>query len=147
VLIERGCHLPVIFLSAEADVRTAVNVLQRGAVDLIEKESCEAPVLIESVRRAIAKDAAQRAYVLELNDLRQRAAEMTPREVEVADLLADGKSNRQTALALGLSERTVEIHRGRIMAKMRCESIVNFGVQWLKLQQARKSLGNPNIPR
>jgi two-component system response regulator FixJ len=138
VMAERGLCLPIIFLSAAANVRTAVEVLHRGAFDLIEKP-CERGVLLAAVQKAMAHDAHQSAQRRELQLLQERMDELTPREHEVAELLAGGNSNRQTALALGLSERTVEIHRARIMAKMQCDSIVNFGIQWLKIKSARKS--------
>jgi FixJ family two-component response regulator len=146
VLVERGCRLPIIFLTAAADVPTAVSVLQRGAVTLIEKPFT-AEVLIRAVDDAIKIASAQQAQALELNDLHRRMSQLTPREREVADLLASGKTNRQTAIALGLSERTVEIHRGRIMAKMKCDSIIDLGLGWHKLQASiKRSQGGITSP-
>jgi two-component system, LuxR family, response regulator FixJ len=138
LMAERGYGLPIIFLTATADVRTAVGVLQRGAIDLIVKPF-EPEELVKAVQAALAKDVAQRAELGELNELYRRVAELTPREREVADLLAQGNSNRETANFLGLSERTVEIHRSRIMTKMQCDSIVNFGIQWSKVRAAPTS--------
>jgi FixJ family two-component response regulator len=148
VLVERGCRLPIIFLSATADVPTAVTVLQRGAVTLIEKP-CKPELLVRTVNDALEIDRAQRAQLVELNELKKRLSQLTPRERQVAELLAEGKSNRQTAIALGLSARTVEIHRGRIMAKMNCDSIVNLGLSWHKLQEAFMQAGDrtPAVPQ
>jgi two-component system, LuxR family, response regulator FixJ len=137
-MVERGFSLPIIFLSAAADVPTAVDVLRRGAVNLIEKP-CEPGALIRAVQSAVVTSTARLAERSELDELQQCASTLTPRERQVADLLALGNSNKQVAIALALSERTVEVHRARIMAKMGCESIVNFGVQWAKLQSGIKS--------
>ncbi len=146
VLNERHCRLPIIFLSAKADVRTAVDVLHRGAVDLIEKNA-DHGAIVAAVRKAFARDLTQRAEWAELTLLRRRARALTPREREVGDLLAQGKTNRQTALALGVSERTIEIHRARVMSKMECESIASFAVQWMKLQAANASEARaPAVP-
>jgi FixJ family two-component response regulator len=140
ILHERGFTLPIIFLSGNVNVRTAVDVLQRGAIDMIEKTR-PPDVLIRAVQNAIERDASERAKLRELYELRRRMRELTPREHEVADLLALGNSNRQIAIVLGLSERTIEIHRGRIMAKMQCDSIVNFGIIWLKVSSNEKPAG------
>jgi FixJ family two-component response regulator len=134
LMAERGYVLPIVFLTATTDIRTVVGVLHRGAVDLIVKKPFEQESLVRAVQTALARDVTQRREMGERTELRRRMGELTPRELVVADLLAQGKSNKQTAIVLGLSERTVEIHRSRIMAKMRCDSIVNFGVQWSKVR-------------
>jgi FixJ family two-component response regulator len=128
-LRERGIDAPVIFLTAAADVQATAAVMKRGAADVLLKP-CDVNALREAVRQAMATDAAHRQRRDQLRDIRRRMAKLTPREHEVAILLASGSINKQIAAKLGLSERTVEIHRGRVMAKMGTDSIARFAVQW-----------------
>lgn len=117
--------LPVVFLTATADVPTTVTIMKRGALDVLQKPF-DADALVAAVRNALARDAAAAAEAARRAEVRERAARLTPRERQVMDLVVRGLANKLVARELGLSDRTVEIHRGRVMEKMRAESIADL---------------------
>jgi len=117
--------LPVIIVTAHADVPQTVQLMRAGALDVIEKP-VDHEGLVAGVRRALEQEAAAWAQGSNTAELRRRAATLTPREREVLAHLAEGKSNRETGGALGISPRTVEVHRGRIMSKMRSDSMTGL---------------------
>ena len=117
--------LPVIILTAHADVPTTVQLMRAGALDVLEKP-CEPDSLLRVVQAALAQEAEAWARGSSTADLRRRIDSLTPREREVLEQLALGKSNRDTGEALGISPRTVEVHRGRIMNKMRADSMTGL---------------------
>lgn len=121
-LIARGVKTPIIFITAHADVAMAVRAMKNGAFDLLEKPFTDQQVL-ERVGRALEKDRAETRSQAHLDTLRARYARLTPREREVMQLLLRGKANKVVAHDLGISERTVEIHRSRIMRKMGASSL------------------------
>jgi FixJ family two-component response regulator len=132
VLGESGVDLPIIFFSGVADVPSTAAVMKRGAVDVIQKP-CDAHTLVSAVHSAIEKDRTRREERLRLAQFKRRIAELTPREKEVASLMASGMTNKQIALKLSVSDRTVEIHRSRVMSKMQVDSIAGFVVQWMSV--------------
>jgi FixJ family two-component response regulator len=133
-LAERNIAIPVIFLSAKASVAMTAAVMKRGAFDLIEK-GCKTAVLLEAVRLALEAHARDRARRVKVAAIRARIATLTPREHEVAALLATGLGNKQMAQVLGVSGRTVEIHRARVMAKMQTDSLAHFVLQWAEAEK------------
>jgi len=114
--------LPIIFLSAHGDVPIAVHAIKAGAVDFLEKPFRDQE-LIDKVQDAIEVNARLRRDLAERNRIAGRIAALTPREREVMELVVQGKTNKAIASELGLSQRTVEIHRARVMEKMRAESL------------------------
>ena len=128
-LTERKIRLPIIFLTSTADVPTTVTLMKKGAVDLIEKSS-HPSVILKAVHLAIAVDAEARTRRAKAAEIRLRVETLTPREREVAGLVARGFANKQIAATLFLSERTVEIHRSRVMSKMQTDSVAHFVLQW-----------------
>jgi FixJ family two-component response regulator len=124
-LNERGAELPVIILTGTADVPTAVAAMKGGAVDLIEKP-VTAEVLEARVRHALARDAARRDRRAQRDTIEARAAELSAREREVMDLVVAGLANKQIAVRLRLSEKTVEAHRSRVMRKMQADSVAEL---------------------
>ncbi len=118
-------HMPVIILTGHGDVSTAVRAMKSGAVDFLQKPF-QAERLLELIQHALEKDAAER----DAADLRTRIARrlqtLTRREGEVARLVVAGRANKVIAIELQISERTVELHRARIMKKMRARSLAEL---------------------
>jgi len=118
----RGMSLPVVVLTGHGDVPSAVQALKGGAVDYLEKPF-DADVLLERVRQAVERDADARVAARRRAALAERIERLTPREREVMELVVAGKANKVVAIELDISERTVELHRGRIMRKMKARSL------------------------
>jgi FixJ family two-component response regulator len=114
--------LPVIFVTAHGDVPMAVHAMQAGAVDFMQKPFNE-QALLDRVQQAIQQDRKNREVMRRAEEVRARVESLTPREHEVMELVAEGKANKVIAIDLGVSERTVEIHRARVMQKMQAESL------------------------
>ncbi|MGA7540558.1 MAG: response regulator transcription factor [Steroidobacteraceae bacterium] len=121
----RGAILPVIFITGHGDIPMAVEAMQHGAHDFLQKPFRDED-LIERVRRALAKDAKARTALEEHKAIRGRLDSLTPREREVLALMARGKPNKIMAHELGVSQRTVEIHRARVMEKSGASSLAEL---------------------
>lgn len=124
-LIRIGSILPVILITNHADIPMVVEAMREGAFDFLEK-----PVrhqdLIDRVAAAIKKDAQNRESIRRQADIRGRFLTLSAREKEVLQLVVDGRANKVIAQDLGLSERTVEVHRGNIMDKMGAQSLAHL---------------------
>jgi FixJ family two-component response regulator len=127
-----GDPCPVVFLSGESDVPTSVQAMKGGAVDFLTKPVIREK-LLESVRAALAKDAAGRAERERSDSLTSRLAKLTPREYEVLNLVAEGLLNKQIAAQLGTAEKTVKVHRARAMRKMEVGSVAELVRRMAKL--------------
>src|SRR5579872_5445408 len=121
----RGAIIPVIFITGHGDIPMAVEAMQHGAHDFLQKPFRDED-LIERVRRALAKDAKARAALEEHKVIREHLDSLTPREREVLALMARGKPNKIMAHELGVSQRTVEIHRARVMEKSGASSLAEL---------------------
>lgn len=124
-LNRRGAMIPVIFITGHGDVPMAVEAMQRGAMDFLQKPFRDQD-LIDRVRKALALDRGMRARLEARHAIRSRLAMLSPREMQVLRLLANGKSNKQMAGDLGVSQRTVEIHRAHLMQKMEAKSVAQL---------------------
>ena len=124
-LNRRGAIIPVIFISGHADVPMAVEAIQHGAFDFLQKPFSDQD-LIDRIQRALAADADNRRALQQLDELRTRYASLTPREQEVLVLVTDGRANKVMAGDLGVSQRTIEIHRARVMEKMGARSVAQL---------------------
>lgn len=113
-----ACPIPVIFLSGEGDVRTAVRAVKRGAIDFLQKPDFEVSELLALVRDALEQHKAHASRREQETTLRRGLAQLSERELEVARLAAAGLANKVIGAELGISERTVEVHRGRAMRKL-----------------------------
>jgi len=124
-LTDRGYDLPIVFITGHGDVPMAVEAMKRGALDFLRKPFDD-DELLDSVQRALSTEAQHSAEVEEAAALQSRVAELTPREQEVFERVAQGQANKVIAIELGISERTVEIHRSQVMHKTRCRSLAEL---------------------
>lgn len=121
----RGAIIPVIFITGHGDIPMAVEAMQHGAFDFLQKPFRDQD-LIDRIQRALAADEKNRAALRERDRVRARLDSLTPREREVLDLMMRGKPNKVMAAELGLSQRTVEIHRARVMEKTDASSLAQL---------------------
>ena len=124
-LNRNGSMLPIILVSGHGDIPMAVQAMKDGAFDFLQKPFRDQD-LLDRINGALKLDAENRASVDRLADLTQRSDSLTPREREVMALVVDGKANKVIAIDLGLSERTVEIHRANVMEKMGARSVAHL---------------------
>jgi two-component system, LuxR family, response regulator FixJ len=124
-LAREGQSLPVIIITGHGDVAMAVKAMQAGAMDFIEKPFHDED-LLRSIRRALDYDQRSRLSRAARADILARQAELTPREHEVMGMVTEGKANREIAVALGVTAKTVEAHRARVMEKMRANSLAEL---------------------
>lgn len=121
-LERRGAAPPIVFLTGHADVPASVMAMKRGAIDFLEKPVKEAE-LVSALERALERDHRQRSERDEVALLQRRYSALTPREREVLSEMLAGQLNKQAAFSLGIAERTVKLHRSRVMEKMGAGSV------------------------
>ena len=124
-LNELNVITPIIFITGHGDVPMAVEAMQMGAVDFIQKPFKDQD-LLSRIQTALVRDAHMRRELTERETIRARLADLTPRELEVLKLVAEGRANKVIAGDLDLSQRTVEIHRARVMEKMHAKSLAHL---------------------
>jgi FixJ family two-component response regulator len=124
-LIELGSTLPIIFITGHGDVPMAVEAMQKGAVDFIQKPFRDQE-LLDRIGEALTADRERRTEQQKIADVAERVCQLTNREKEVLDLVVTGKPNKVIAYELGVSQRTVEIHRARVMEKMHAKSLADL---------------------
>ncbi|HXZ60802.1 MAG TPA: response regulator transcription factor [Steroidobacteraceae bacterium] len=121
----RGAVIPVIFITGHGDIPMAVEAMQQGAFDFLQKPFRDQD-LIDRIQRALERDARNRAALDQHAKIRERLNSLTPREREVLGLMTRGKPNKIMAAELGVSQRTVEIHRARVMEKSGASSLAQL---------------------
>jgi two-component system response regulator FixJ len=121
----RGLTMPVIFITGHGDIPMAVEAMQHGAFDFLQKPFRDQE-LLDRVQRALVRDMDNRARLRHTDRIRERLASLSPREREVLDLVTQGKANKMVAGDLGVSQRTVEIHRAHVMQKMEAGSLAEL---------------------
>ncbi|MBL8243550.1 MAG: response regulator transcription factor [Rhodanobacteraceae bacterium] len=124
-LRERGIACPTIFLTGNGDIHSSVTAMKGGAVDFLTKP-VDVEVLCEAVGAALGRAATERAAAAEQRDLAQRFGSLTPREHEVLRHLLAGRLNKQVAADIGTVEKTVKVHRSRILQKLGVRSIAEL---------------------
>ena len=120
-----GCDLPVLFLTGHRDIPSSVRAIKAGAVDFLTKP-VEDEALLAAVRRALETGRAARRANRGRDDARRRLETLTPREREVLEGVVAGKLNKQIAADLGIAEKTVKVHRGRVMHKLEVSSVADL---------------------
>jgi len=124
-LVKRGAELPTIVVTGHAEVAMAVRAVKAGAIDFIEKPFSD-QLLLDRVRQALEIDRQSREVRARREEARRRLASLSAREREVLELVAAGKANKEVAAALGLSPKTVEVHRAHVMSKMAVDSLAEL---------------------
>jgi FixJ family two-component response regulator len=124
-LVASGCKQPVVFLSGQGSVRTSVQAMRAGALDFIEKP-WENDSLLNTVRRALERDREMRMRRSASDSIAKRVASLTPRESEVFRHVIAGRLNKQIAARLGTAEKTIKVHRARVMHKMSVRSVAEL---------------------
>ena len=125
LLVQRHSTLPIIFITGHGDVPMAVEAMQKGAVDFIQKPFRDQD-LLDRIHHALKADRERRVEQRQHSEVAERVARLTNREHEVFDLVVTGKANKVIAYELGVSQRTVEIHRARVMEKMEARSLADL---------------------
>jgi len=120
-----GSTLPVIFITGHGDVPMAVQAMKEGAFEFIQKPFRDQE-LLDRINHALKQDADHRGTAARRSEIQQRLESLTPREKEVMNLIVEGNANKVIAIDLGLSERTVEIHRAKVMEKMGARSVAHL---------------------
>jgi len=124
-MVERGIHVPVIFITGHGDIPMSVQAMKAGAVEFLTKPFRDQD-LLDAVRSGIQRDRKGRKERAEIAKLREDLGQLTSRERQVMSLVVAGFLNKQIALQLGASEKTIKIHRGRVMQKMRADSLADL---------------------
>lgn len=120
-----GVDIPIVFITGHGDIPMAVEAMRRGAVDFLRKPFREQE-LLDRIRDALSRDAKHRDLSADAHVLQARVADLTPREQEVYKRVASGQANKVIAIELGISERTVEIHRSNVMTKTGSRSLADL---------------------
>jgi FixJ family two-component response regulator len=124
-LSARQVSLPVVFLTGYGTVPASVRAMKAGAVDFLEKP-VDDQTLLDAVHKALERDREARRNQAEMQALHQRLAALTPREYEVLTFIISGRLNKQAAAELGTTEKTIKVHRARIMEKLQCASLAEL---------------------
>ena len=124
-LAETPSSLPIIIVTAHGDTQMAVRAMKEGAFDFVEKP-INNQILLETVDKAINESEKLTRSLGQQEEIRQRLENLTPREHDVLNMIAKGKLNKQIAFDLGITQRTVEVHRARVMEKMKAKTVADL---------------------
>jgi FixJ family two-component response regulator len=124
-LAATGRRMSIVFVTGHVDVPMSVRAMKRGAADLLIKP-VDAKDLLAAIQRALAKDVADLGEEARVAEVRKRVTLLSPRETEVFALVVTGMLNKQIASALGINEKTIKVHRARVMEKMRAGSVAEL---------------------
>ncbi len=142
----RGAIIPVIFITGHGDIPMAVEAMQHGAFDFLQKPFRDQD-LLDRAQKALEKDRVNRLQLREKTRTQERRESLTPREREILELMTRGKPNKVMAADLGVSQRTVEIHRARVMEKMGASSLAQLVRMVMDLDQPAGSESPPAAAR
>jgi FixJ family two-component response regulator len=124
-LNEQRAEIPIIFITGHGDVPMAVNAMKSGAADFIQKPFRDQE-LLDRIHKALERDKERRVWRAQQQVIRERLKSLTPRETEVMHRVVAGQANKVIALDLGVSQRTVELHRARVMRKLKMRSLAEL---------------------
>jgi FixJ family two-component response regulator len=124
-LTERGINMPIIFITGHGDIPMSVQAMKAGAVEFLTKPFRDQD-LLDAIEQGIERDRSARKQQTEIRELRERAETLTPRERAVMQLVVTGLLNKQVAVELDISEKTVNVHRSQVMQKMRADSLAEL---------------------
>ena len=120
-----GSHRPVIFITGKGDIPTSVRAMKAGAIDFLTKP-LENRILLDAIRRAEMHDVVSRQVQIEFTSIQTKIATLTPREREVLTHVVAGRLNKQIAGDLGTVEKTIKVHRGRMMEKLGVRTVADL---------------------
>ena len=140
-----GPPISIIFITGYGDIPMSVRAMKDGATDFLAKPIHDQDLLL-AVQQAIARNAEDRVRYEVLREIQQRASALTPRELEVMALVVRGRLNKQVAGELGTAEKTIKVHRARVMEKMQVTSLADLVVAAEKLGILRGQMTPPALP-
>ena len=132
---EQDSLMPIIFITGHGDVPMAVEAMKLGALDFLQKPFRDQD-LLDQIQQALQNDAERRQQITERESIRNRINTLTPRERQVLEMILEGKANKVIAIDLELSQRTVEIHRARVMEKMQARSLATLVQMVMQAREA-----------
>lgn len=142
LLMARGVSLPVIIITGHGNVQAAVQSMKLGAVDFIEKPFPQ-DYLLDRIHKALDANKNQHSLSAQNEEISNRISQLSPRELEVAKILITGRSNKEIAQQLGISPRTVEVYRAKIMLKLQADSLCQL-VRLMLLVEDRPAIAGRN---
>lgn len=136
-LEDQGVEIPIVFISGHGDIPSAVKAMRSGATEFLTKPFSEQE-LLDSVQRAVAEDSRRRSELAGRSAVSARIQDLTPRERDILDCVVEGQTNKEIAETLHISPKTVEMHRSRVLQKMRAKSAVELVHQYLTVYPERR---------
>lgn len=124
-MTERQLDIPIVFITGHGDIPISVKAMKGGAVDFLTKPFTE-KALVDAMGLAIAKNKARKKVLSEISEIKRRIATLSPRELEVFRLVAQGMLSKQVAGKLGTALQTIKVHRSRVMRKMQAKTITEL---------------------